>query len=195
MLSKRSMNDLYISFDMDETLLHSKRVEFCEGISRKPDATLKLGRGGEDYQMAVYLRYGVHDLLTQLREMGRLNIFTMGVRPYAHAALKSVGLISFFDRVFTREDCWKHSRILDARSLEDLQCSRTQASGLKDLRMVHHDVSRVVALDDIPSFYPAPQRHRVIPVPEYSVQNPWFYKTDPETWLAEIPCLVSKMAA
>ena len=188
-LSKRVLaQDYFVSMDMDETLLHTMPLEACAQIERQPDSQFKLN--GQEY--ALFIRPGVHEMLSQLRQMARLNIFTLGARDYAHEALRLGGFLPFFERIFTREHCEYNALVLLEADLIQWRCSRKAATVLKDLRLVNHDVSRIVAIDDRINVYPMPFFRNVIPVMPYTEANPYFFRVDVEPIIENLSCLVSQ---
>ena len=130
------MSGRFISLDMDETLLCSLPKKYCLNGLRCPDGEIPYFKNGEFEPSFVFRRPGIEDLLEKLATIGTLNVFTCGMRDYAHQALTVTGLIRRFDRIFTREDCIYNARRLSDSELAYWKCSRDQAGMRKDLRLV-----------------------------------------------------------
>jgi len=125
------MNQLLVILDLDETLIHS--VESL--IDRPPDFNCG--------PYSVYMRPGLTDFLSRLRERFRIAIWTSSSRDYADCIVCHT-----FPASYPLEFMWCRERC--TLRLDD---DTRKPYWLKNLRKVKrggHDLSRVVCVDDSP---------------------------------------------
>ena len=173
-LSKRH-SGLIVSVDMDETILCSVPDSQKKKIDLDSVGKISVFKNGEKFISSVYVRPGAEAFLNNLKELGSVCLFTLGVPSYVTQVMEVCGLSSLFDRILTRADCEKNSLNLSEKDLSDWGVSRSSAVLIKDLRLLDEDLSKIIACDDSPFLYPAPQRRRVIEVPRF---QPWLLAED-----------------
>lgn len=185
---------MFISFDLDETLVSSVPTAYCENFDQEPSGVIRLARNGEVYDTSVFVRPGAVEMLESLKSLGTLNIFTHGVRQYAEAVLEATGLADHFERVLTREDTFENAERLSKTDLVRWKCTRVDAHMLKDLRVVAADIDHVVAIDNEIRYYPVPMWPRVIHVPNFDPHNPGFHSRQVEQVVTDMPRMIAEKA-
>ncbi len=116
---------LNIVFDMDETLLHTKKQSYWSDHNNSNAATpdFPANEGGRN----IWLRPFVPALLPVLAKFNNIYIFTRGAQPYADAVLDTSGLDKYIVAKKYSEEC---------RGLK------------KDVRLFNLDPAKSMLVDD-----------------------------------------------